>query len=362
MQPFVGVIAAANAPAPPAGTRPGWMSGPDTFDPRYEVPVLVWAGLMYWTFDYIDNRNAFLIAACDHSGNIVKQWQKQGPRYIWDVTLERPEKTLTFWGQANEKLEVNLDELCITDTQYYSLYPPPAVNMVPVSQAPAVPAGVYSTWQLESNTTARHTGIPVLTWDDYSYRVYEHPDNRLAFAIIAFNKDGKIVKDWEIRGVRYITDIAVDLLNKRVNFTGQGPKTITCTWDELKIGEHNLKDARFDKYAHMALKEMPVSAAPPLPAELTSGWATGPDSFAESKRYTVLLFHGYTYWAFDYKGNQFSIGIVAYNSEGKIVKQWRKDGTRYLWSISLDARRKTVTLWGQANKTVVMNWDELKVD
>jgi hypothetical protein len=29
---------------------------------------------------------------------------------------------------------------------------------------------------------------------------------------------------------------------------------------------------------------------------------------------------------------------------------------------AIDPRRKTVTFWGQANQTVVMGWDELKVD
>jgi hypothetical protein len=362
MQPFIELIPAQTFPTPPAGTKPGWVSGPDTFDQRELVPVLRWAEYVYWTFDYIDNRNAFALVAYDHYGNMVKQWEKQGPRYIWDVTLERAKKTLTFFGQANEKLDVTLDELCISDRQYYSLYPPPVVSFIPLAQAPAVPAGLYSTWQLESNTTARQTGIPVLSWGDYTYRVYEHPDNRLTFAIIAFNQDGKIVKDWEIHGLRYITDIAVDLLNKRINFTGQGPKIITYTWDDLKITEPDANDARFSMYAQMALKDMPLSSAPTPPAGLITGWTTGPNSHVESKHYTVLLYNGYTYWVFDYSGNIFSIGILAYNSEGKLVKQWRKDGTRYLWSVSLDPRRKTVTFWGQANKNVVVGWDELIVD
>nr|WP_067063292.1 hypothetical protein [Mucilaginibacter sp. L294] len=362
MQPFVELLPASKFPTPPAGTRPGWVSGPDTFNQREQIPVLIWGGYLYWTFEYLDNRFAFAIVACDHGGNIVKQWEKQGPRYIWDVTLQRAEKTLTFWGQDNEKLDVKLDELCITDMQYYSLYPPPAVSMIPVSQDPAIPAGLYSTWQLESNTSAIQSGIPVLAWGDYTYRVYEHPDNRLAFALIAFNKDGKIVTDWEIQGVRYINDITVDLANKRVSFTGQGPKTVTYTWDDLKVGEPDLNGAGFDKFANMEVKEMPVSAAPTLPAELRAGWTTGPNSHTDNKQCLVLLFHGYTYWAFDYKHNENSIGIVAYDSNGNLVKHWKKPGTRYLWSITLDPRRKTVTFWGQANQTVVMSWDELKVN
>ncbi|MFA6247149.1 MAG: hypothetical protein WC615_09410 [Mucilaginibacter sp.] len=362
MQPFIELIPASKSPAPPAGTRPGWASGPETFDQREATPVLIWGGYMYWTFEYLDNRFAFTIAVCDYSGNIIKQWEKQGPRYIWDVALQRDEKALTFWGQGNEKLTVKLDELCINEMQYYSLYPPPAVSLIPVSQAPAIPAGLYSTWQLESNETAQRLGVPVLAWGNYTYRVYEHPDNRLAFAIIAFNKDGKIVTDWEIKGVRYITDITVDVPNKRVNFTGQGNKTIPLPWDDLNVGEPDLNGAASDKFANMEIKEMPVSAAPFLPAELKTGWTTGPNSHTESKQYLVLLFHDYTYWAFDYKNNDNSIGIVAYNNEGNLVKQWRKPGTRYLWSITLDPRRKTVTFWGQANQTVVMGWDELKVN
>jgi hypothetical protein len=361
MQPIIELVPGPTFPTPPAGTRPGWVTGPDTVEQRELVPVLIWAEYVYWTFDYVDNRFGFALVAYDRSGNMVRQWEKQGPRYIWDVTLQREKKTLTYFGQANEKLDVNLEELCISDNQYYSLYPPPAVNFVPLLQAPAVPAGVYSTWQLESNTTARETGIPVISWQNYTYRVYEHPDNRLSFTVIAFNKDGKIVKDWEIYGIRYVTDMTVDLFNKRINFTGQGPKTITYTWDDLKIEEPKPDDARFGKYAQMTVKEMPMSAAPTLPAGLIEGWTTGPNSHVESKQYSVLLYNGYTYWAFDYSGNIFSICILAYDSNGTLVKQWRKDGTRYLWSVTLDARRKTVTFWGQSNKNIVLGWDELKV-
>lgn len=364
MQPVVELIPASNAPAPPSGTRPGWASGPDTFDLRHQIPVLIWGGYQYWTFEYLDNRFAFTIVACDHSGNIVKQWEKQGPRYIWDITLQRAEKSITFLGQDNEKLTVKLDELCINDMQYYSIYPPPAVNLIPVSQAPAVPAGLYSTWQLESNETGQRLGVPVLAWGNYTYRVYEHPDNRLAFAIVAFNKDGKIVTDWDIQGVRYITDITVDVPNKRVKFTGQSDKTVIRTWDDLKVGEPDLNGAGFDKFANMEVKEVAVTTAPAIPGNLNmeNKWTTGPNSHADSKHCLILLFHGYTYWAFGNKYNENSIGIAAYDSKGNLVKHWKKPGTRYLWSITLDPRRKTVTFWGQANQTVVMTWDELKVD
>ncbi|RYU91278.1 hypothetical protein EWM62_04880 [Mucilaginibacter terrigena] len=363
MQPFVELIHASKAPAPPAGTRPGWAASPDTFDFREQVPVLVWGGYLYWTFEYLDNRMGFAVVASDHAGSIVKQWEKQGPRYIWDITLELGGKSVTFWGQENIKLVVKLEDLHVSIDQYYSLYPPPVINLVPFSEAPAVPPGLFSFWQLDSHPTARQSGIPVLAFEDHTYRVYEYPDNRTAFALIAFNKDGKIVTDWELQGARHITNLVVDLQNKRVNFTGQSDKTVTRTWDELRISGPGNDAASSGKFAQMEVKEVDVKTAPAIPGdlEMERTWTTGPNAHNDSKYCTVLLYQGNTYWAFDNQHNENSIGIVAYDSNGNLVKHWKKPGTRYLWSVSVDPRRKTVTFWGQANQTVVMGWDELKV-
>jgi hypothetical protein len=71
------------------------------------------------------------------------------------------------------------------------------------------------------------------------------------------------------------------------------------------------------------------------------------------------VWNGYTYWAFSYVDNRYSFGIVAYDPSGRVVKQWEKTGSRYIWKITVNESAKTVTFYGQTTTSVTMTYQEL---
>ncbi|WP_235947061.1 Ig-like domain-containing protein [Paenibacillus glycinis] len=50
------------------------------------------------------------IVAYDASGNIVKQWEQPGARYLWQITIDAAARTITFWGQASQRITMGWGE------------------------------------------------------------------------------------------------------------------------------------------------------------------------------------------------------------------------------------------------------------
>ncbi len=109
--PKVVIVPSNSYPAVPAELKPTSTPGPDTGDSSPNYPVVQYGGLTYWPFSYIDNRISFGIVGYDSTGKVVRQFEKPGARYVWQITVETSAKTVTFWGQANQKVVVGWAEL-----------------------------------------------------------------------------------------------------------------------------------------------------------------------------------------------------------------------------------------------------------
>ncbi|MFC0515141.1 Hint domain-containing homing endonuclease [Mucilaginibacter angelicae] len=106
---------------------------------------------------------------------------------------------------------------------------------------------------------------------------------------------------------------------------------------------------------------MAYANVPAIPQGMKYECTAGPDSLNTINNCPVVNWLGYTFWAFSYIDNRNSFGIAGYDSNGNVVAQWEKPGSRYLYKITIDEIAKSVTFWGQANQTVVMTWDELNI-
>jgi alpha-tubulin suppressor-like RCC1 family protein len=56
--------------------------------------------------------------------------------------------------------------------------------------------------------------------------------------------------------------------------------------------------------------------------------------------------------------------IVAFDKNRDQVLRLEKDGARYLHKITIDPTdpmNKTITLWGQSDKTITLSWNDLRV-
>jgi hypothetical protein len=63
-------------------------------------PVLVWGDYTYWAYSPHDNSWSLDIVAYDPAGNIVKQVVVGGDRYVWDITVDDTNQTVTFHTQG----------------------------------------------------------------------------------------------------------------------------------------------------------------------------------------------------------------------------------------------------------------------
>ena len=107
--------------------------------------------------------------------------------------------------------------------------------------------------------------------------------------------------------------------------------------------------------------KVPAKAHPAIPSGLKLTCMKGPDTLDPCDTCPVIEWHGYTYWAYSYIDNREAMNIVAYDVQGKVVKQWEKSGARYVYKITVDVKAQTVTFWGQSDRKIVMSWKDLIV-
>jgi len=214
---------------------------------------------------------------------------------------------------------------------------------------PSVPSDLKETCLSNPNSGEENKQCPVLVWNKYVYWAFSYRDNRMGMCIVAYTEKGVMVKRWDKSGARYISKIGVDETKKAVTLIGQAFQTITVGWDELYLPV--LPEAG----------KVPASVHPKIPDGSKMVCFASADVMGKMDTCMVLQWKSYTYWAYSYYDNRVSMNIVVYDDQGNIVKQWEKPGARYLYNITVDPAKQTVTFWGQANQSVAMTWSDLLI-
>jgi hypothetical protein len=98
----------------PDGMKVTALQGPDTLQSANPGPVLAVGGFTLWPMSYIDNRVSFGMVMYDLKWNVVSTVEKQGARYICQITKsgEGGQGSVTFTGQASQSVTMSLDEIC----------------------------------------------------------------------------------------------------------------------------------------------------------------------------------------------------------------------------------------------------------
>jgi len=117
----------------------------------------------------------------------------------------------------------------ITSAIKVELLTDPVVATVKYEQAPPQPQNFHSPFTFTPN------GAPVIQWNGYTYWNYSYADNRVGVAILAYDATGKVVKQWEKSGARYITSVAVDTEQKTIVLVGQANQKIVFPWSDLQV-------------------------------------------------------------------------------------------------------------------------------
>ncbi len=98
----------------PDGMKVVTMEGPDSLTPMPINLALAVGGFTLWPMSYIDNRVSFGMVMYDLNWQVIGIIEKPGARYLYNITFAGNGSTgaATFWGQANQKVNMSLDEIC----------------------------------------------------------------------------------------------------------------------------------------------------------------------------------------------------------------------------------------------------------
>jgi len=79
--------------------------------PSDTCPVVKYQSITTWAFSYADNRVSFALVSYDERGQIVRNIEKPGARYVFDVMSNEPSQTVMFVGQARQNVIVPWSDL-----------------------------------------------------------------------------------------------------------------------------------------------------------------------------------------------------------------------------------------------------------
>jgi hypothetical protein len=224
----------------------------------------------------------------------------------------------------------------------------PVAASLPAASHPAIPEGMKVACFTGPNSPepdGPSQSCPVLQWGGLTFWPYSYVDNRVSMGIVSYDSAGKLVKQMEKAGARYVWKITVDTAARTVTFWGQANQTIVVPWVELA--------------AAPTIASLPATGHPAIPDGMKVACFTGPNSptpDGASSTCPVVQWVGLTFWPYSYVDNRYAMGIVGYDGAGKPVHQIEGQGARYVWKITESTADKTITFWGQTSQTIVVRW------
>lgn len=98
-----------------------------------------------------------------------------------------------------------------------------------------------------------------------------------------------------------------------------------------------------------------------IPIGMKTTCLQGPDTLSPSATCPIVNANGLNLWALSYIDNRVGMAILAYDSNGNVVGLIEKTGARYIWGITLDASKQTLSFQGQSNDMITLKWRHLAV-
>jgi hypothetical protein len=105
-------VPATSHPPLPAGLQLACIREAGSGAPSSDTcPVVKYQGITTWAFSYADNRVSFALVSYDERGQVVRNVEKPGARYLFDAMSNEPSQTVMFVGQARRNVLVPWSEL-----------------------------------------------------------------------------------------------------------------------------------------------------------------------------------------------------------------------------------------------------------
>jgi hypothetical protein len=228
----------------------------------------------------------------------------------------------------------------------------PIAVQVPASSAPTV-AGWRRICVVSDTDGTNSNTCWVIQWRQWTYWALSNVDNREAFLIIGADAAGNLKSAGvERMGTRYVWQATVDATAMTVSYFGQGG-VVTLSWVDLDEEPPPAPEA----------SEAAVELAPTV-----AGWKAtciaGASDATLTNTCPVVKWGQWTYWALSSANNDAVLYIVGVDANGVVNPAGgvSKNGTRYLWKVTVDGTARTATFYGQGGINVDATFDELRID
>jgi len=109
--PTIALVPANSNPPVPAGLKVTCLTGPDVLTESKTCPVVKYQGITTWAYSFIDNEVSMALVSYDAQNKVVRNVTKDGARYVWTITSDTRNKTVTFEGQAKQRINATWAEL-----------------------------------------------------------------------------------------------------------------------------------------------------------------------------------------------------------------------------------------------------------
>ena len=110
----------------------------------------------------------------------------------------------------------------------------PQVKFDPAAEAPSVPAGLQvACIAVPSDGAPSSKTCPVIYYGAYKTWIFSYADNRYSFALVTYDATGRIVRNVEAGGARYIFDVFSDDHGQKLTLVGQSKQSVVINWADL---------------------------------------------------------------------------------------------------------------------------------
>jgi hypothetical protein len=107
---------------------------------------------------------------------------------------------------------------------------PAVIANVKANSGPTPPSGLKVTCLTDPNTTKSAQTCPVVQYLGMTTWAYSYSDNRVSLALVTYDGTGKIVRNVEQTGLRYVWNMTASPSGKTVTIFGQSNAYISLPW------------------------------------------------------------------------------------------------------------------------------------
>ncbi len=110
----------------------------------------------------------------------------------------------------------------------------PQIKYDPANAPPPIPAGLkVSCTSVPDDGYQASKTCPVIYYGANKTWIYSFIDNRVSFALVTYDGNGKVVQNITRDGARYVFDATSDDKGQLITIIGQAKQFVTINWTDL---------------------------------------------------------------------------------------------------------------------------------